>query len=285
MSIHYVTLDIKPEASPPTVGTWAIWDDDTAAGAGFSADGSVNEDPDGQYNPIGRATLDLSHALSQKLGKQFSQSDSYRVRYLSVGLRNVDDMVDNESAMAIGGKFYWFAPTHHRLEAMKIARMIEKHDETDEVDVDGYFLPLDPRYKGLRFNYSADNQVALATPESVGLSPGFWNLTALFQAYSEGIQGGTPNVSNALWEHRCALTSEAIAFEAAWSNNAMHPLTGLKDFNDVETNDFQMVLPGRGFECLAGLLRMSLTHSNTNITGLVDDDFSVVVTVGVEVNE
>ena len=115
---------------------------------------SVNEDNDGEipgstgYDWV----VDISHLLSEQLGKQMPMMATYRVKGMHLSLRNVNDVADNDASLAIGGIVNWYSPTKHRIDALQHARTYKRH-----AAIDGGTSTSDPfgawsddkKYKGL----------------------------------------------------------------------------------------------------------------------------------------
>ena len=76
-----------------------------------------------------RIVIDLSEALGYRLGKQIPQTANFRVNYLSISLRNVDDGSDNDGPQYFAGDFEWYTPTKHRVDAVQAWRQLEKRLE------------------------------------------------------------------------------------------------------------------------------------------------------------
>lgn len=252
------------------VSDWFQW----IAGDGTGAGADIDADNDGEMADT-RALVDLSQALSQRLGRQMSMMSVYKVNYLRIELENVDDLNDNEDGVAFGGKVNFWSPTKHRMNAMKLARSAEKHAEKSEVDADSFYLSTDHDYSGIRFNWDADGQVHYATSEAYsGLAGTEWDLKELFDVYDGMVEPGVVQ-SNALWSNdgRTGFP-ENIGFGTSYWNNvggAYQPQTTAFEWNGGNQH----------IEVLGGLLEVDVIHSSTDPPGAVDDDYRVRITVGI----
>ena len=118
---------------------------------GFT-NGHLTSDADGVYTVPHRAIVDLSQALSQRLGRQMSMMSTYKVDYINIQMVNVDNVNDNDSGLVLSGKIHHWSPTDHRIDAMKLARAIEIHQEKSAIDADSYLLSTERDYKGMRLS-------------------------------------------------------------------------------------------------------------------------------------
>lgn len=262
MSTHYVTRQVSPLSSD-----WVSWID---------GGNSLSIDNDG-IMPHTRIIIDLSHAMSRVLGRQMSMMSTYKLEYISINLVNVDDIDDNDSGAEFSGSIQWYTPTAHRINAMQLARAIEKHNETDIVDGDSWLLSNDKDYSGIRFNWDTDNQVAHATPEAiVGLSGSQWDIQELFANYA--IMEGPPTQSNALWLGRHGRT-DGMKFTTAYQNN-MIDTDGINSTVYSPRSD-QWTAENINAEVLSGLMVINVDNSNTTDPQTVDDDYHVEITIGV----
>lgn len=238
------------------------------------ADGGGGEFSDGDYELL----VDLSHALSQRLGRQMSMMSVYRVNYIRIELLNNLDSNDNDDGLTIGGKIEFWEPSKHRVDAMQTARSVEKHVETGSVDADSFLLSDEVDYKGMRFNWDADDQVVYATAEGIsGLTGTQWDLEELFDVYNNLFDAGTQ--TNRLWANGRTGYPSQMQFACSYNNMgtaAGGPIpTGSQAF---EWNGGQ-----NHISVLGGLLHLQLQSSSTDSPfTLIDDDYKIAITVGVE---
>ena len=255
----------------------------------------ITEDNDGVFvSSYARGTIDLTRVLSRALGRQLSQMAVYRVNYISVQLRNVDDAVDNNNAAFFGGNLRFYGATKHRIDALQLARAYAR-SRVDGTFGDDPFAKFtdDKDYKGLRFNWSEDDQIQGANLDNSSMSGNEFAMTKIFSAYDSMI-GGTPSANGydtgdtqgaALWESRTAHNvTNGIQWVTSLSNRVTNSAAGIIDYgtDKPESMPFVWSAPsGQSIDVLGGLLRVELTHGNTDTFGTAEDEFELLVTVGV----
>lgn len=246
------------------------------------ADADIHIDNDGEMGNT-QILVDLSHALSVRLGKQMSQMSVYRVSHIGIRLVNQNDDDDNDSAAAFGGRIHWYTPTKHRMDAMKIARTLERKSESIEIDADSFLLTTESDYTGMRFDWDSGSfagHTRHATSETFSaLSGSFWDLDELFELYGSMIEEVGGNKANYLWyEGRCGGT-DALGWSASYRNSS----DDSESMYDPESSPFSMTFP-TPIEVLSGMLTIDVIDSSTDTPfGFgSDDDYLVEVTVGIE---
>lgn len=264
-------------AGSPTSTRWCKWieNDDAAS----PDDETIDADADGFYTQSNKILVDLTDALSSRLGRQMSMMSTYRVSSITVQLLNQDAGInDNESGLSVSGAIEWWSPTKHRIDAMQMARQLEIASESTVIDADSFLLSTDRDYSGIRFNWDADGQVNYPTGESFNALVGAeWDLHELFGIYNNTLP---PNsASNALWgSGRTGYVSD-MGFTCSYVNNTDVDGTAVSGHNP-QSRPFQF---NGNIDVLAGLLAIDFTHSSTDSpVNTVDDDYLVQVTIGVE---
>ena len=164
----------------------------------------------GEPSEVPYAIVDLSHAASVALGRQMTQSATYRLRGFTVAFRNDDTGTNNESDTAYSGLLRWYANTDHFKEALSLAREVEQIAESSQVDGDGFLLSNEKDYSALRFGWSAQDDVAYQTAEGLeGLLVGQWTLQEVNVLYNimtapdetnALFNGRFPGLQNHLWD-------------------------------------------------------------------------------------
>jgi hypothetical protein len=257
----------------------------------------LTEDNDGVFaSSYAKGVIDLTHILSRALGKQLSQMATYRVSHLSIQLRNVDDAADNDSAATFGGNIRWYPPTRHRIDALQLARLYNRSYHSGLMSSDPYAeFSSDKTYKGLRFNWDADGQIEEASDDHTStLSGTGFSMGQIFNAYNNMISGtptgegyNSTGQGQALWEKRCG---DPITNGLQWVTSFKNRMVtnGGAVFNDYEMFDpvsrtWTWTAPqGQSVPVLGGLLLLNLTHGNTDAPNVVEDEYELLVTVGVE---
>lgn len=253
--------------------------------AGFhftESDEAIDVDDDGEYSsPAPHGIIDLSHALSKSLGRQMPQYANYRIGYIEIGLRNKDDANDNSGAGCFGGTIKFHEPTSHKIDALQLARAVEKANEMDSVDIDSLLLSTDRSYRGMRLNFDGDSQIADRTPMGISGLSGQWDMEEILAVYGNMLTKAA-DYSNALWNRRTGSVAQ-IGWAASITNRVND--SGLLETDgayDPRAANWRLDLPsGTHLDVLNGLLKLTIAWSSTNDLQVVDDDYEVQVTFGV----
>jgi hypothetical protein len=256
---------------------------------------TITEDNDGVFaTGYASGTIDLTRVLSRALGRQLSQMATYRINYISVQLRNVDDTVDNNNSAFFGGNLRYYNPTKHRVDALQLARAYARA-RVDGAFADDPFAKFtdDKDYKGLRYNWSGDDNIEGANLDNSSMAGDEFAMTKIFSAYDSMI-GGTPSAMGydtgdtqgaALWESR---TAHAVTNGMQWVTSLSNRVTSsallINDYGTdmPQSDDWQWYAPnGNAIDVLGGLLKVDLTHGNTDTFGTTEDEFELLITIGV----
>lgn len=254
----------------------------------YQGNNLLTVDPDGLMSSPRKVRIDLSQALSQRLGRQMSMMSTYKVNYIRIELLNVDNLNDNDAGALFAGKLHYWSPSKHRINAMQLARQVEQ--KQGEGNVGDLFGPLDNTvtYKGMRFNWDSDSQVQFATTESFStLSGSEWDLDELFNVYELSKNVGPTTYTNALWDSgRCGYPEQmGVAFSMTNMISTERQIFGdgaSFDIYDPKSNAYEIHLTDP-IEVLSGLLNLEITHSSIENGDLttIDDEFQLQITVGV----
>tara|TARA_B110000444_G_C18744023_1_gene549374 strand:+ start:127 stop:909 length:783 start_codon:yes stop_codon:yes gene_type:complete len=232
--------------------------------------GDIDIDNDGVMNPAPGFLIDLSNATSMIEGRQASMMAGYKIHSVTIGLRPVDDIGDNQESAFFAGRIGWYPTTDHAKTMLKLARSVEKATEATEIDSDSLFLSTEKDYSGLRFGWNGDNQVRFQTSESVsGYGNTQWDLQNLCDVYN---QQTDPCKQNALFNGRAPAiqTAQWIASLASGIGAGDSPPYG----GAVADHTLNL-----GVEALGGLIYGQVEYSSGDEAGSNDDDYYVVVTV------
>jgi len=246
----------------------------------------ITEDNDGRFTAsYFNGLVDLTHIMSKLTGKQLSQMSNYRIAHIAIGLRNVDDTADNDNTMAIGGDIIWYEPQAHMIDMLQSLRTyLRLHG--NETSPDAIWETADKNYKGLRFGW--DSNTMVEEPSTDGSAAGFSsNLVNLDQAigYYNMAIGGTPQLEGydtagrgmALWTGRVPTYTSKMPFDCSYSNpnNANGELAVAYPFK------WSAAYPAQEITALGGLLAINLTHGNTDAAGFVEDEYELIVSMGI----
>lgn len=246
----------------------------------------ISPDADGVYPSPPVILCDLSHMLSRSLGKQMSMTSTYRVTGIKIGVKNVDDIDDNDRGIALAGYIYYHTPTKHKVDAIQASRKIEKASEEDQIDGDSLYINQYDRYSGFRFNWNEDDQVKY--PTNAGDVDGWnvltateeWNLDDMLILYDNTIAPEQAPV-RALWIRKTGGPS-LMRWGLSW-NNAMNEAGGTL-IENPGVDDFEYVAEaGRHIDVMGGLLAVEVQVSNSlPTTELSPDHYDIQVEMTVE---
>jgi len=230
-------------------------------------DSDIDADNDGVVEPVHEFQLDLSRIAARAIGYQASMMAGYKLHSVKVGIRPVDDNVDNDASTQFAGLIDMYPATEHAQKALSLARKVEKADEASQVDADSLFLRTSDRYTGFRYGWSAsdDDGPYAKTGNSIAGMAEQWYLNEIFDAYEFMTD---ENKERALFGGR-APEQMSISWSAGWNTLASGYNQGINNF-DSETKCNLMVLP---------LLRGQVKYSSSDETGAVDDDYRLWVEV------
>ena len=278
----------------------------------------VTEDNAGVHNSTYYTGLiDLSEVLSRQLGRQMSQTAIYRVSSLRVSLRNNASGDNNDNAGFQQGSFQWYSPTKHRIDAIQALRKVDRQINSFNNSTAGvnYGLPFQSAttgkvYKGLRFGFdespdAGDFVTSASNNELTSIfNGGHYYLTEVFDHYNLAM-GGTPAAEgydtaddeqgSALWATRTAhdVHGRDSVFWSATLWNQTPRMQGVvynpssdddehKAFTPM-VKDWEWDIGGdRHVEVIGGLLNFNVEFSNTDTAGIIEDEYSIRVSVGVD---
>jgi hypothetical protein len=263
----------------------------------------ITEDNDGRFSAgYFNGHIDIAHILSRTLGRQMSQTATYRVNYLSVQLRNIDDAVDNSQAIMVGGNLRHFTPTSHRINAIQEVRqwMRERASSTASTSDPFADMTTDKNYKGLRYtwNSESDGQIESATSDLTGsvIAGNKLNMIGMFNRYNSATGGlpsdegyDTSGEGQALWEGRASVVANSIQFATSlWNRIESDGFAGNippeDDFflHQPQSDVWEWTAPaGHSIDVLGGIIRCDLTHGNVDSPGVLEDEYELLITVGV----
>jgi hypothetical protein len=244
----------------------AYWLQESAGG-----DGHIDADNDSVFSPKLEFVIDLSEATASILGHQASQMAAYRIHSITVGVRPVDDLNDNDESAFFAGRWLMYPHTKHGEEMLKLARSVERASEASEIDGDSLFLSTTNSYKSFRYNWSNPNQIVHATSEAIqGVMAGEWDLETIRQVYAlreakHKDRSLTDTSAPYLMSHGwvCALASGVGAGDSP-------PFGGA-------TADHTLDL--KAMDILGGFIKGEIQYSSGDEEGTIDDDYEVHVSV------
>ena len=286
-SIFQLTTEISNE-SDPSSGLGAIWRLNNAV----DSTGAVSPDVDGFLPTAPTAIIDISDLMSQVVGRQCPMTANYRVKGISVSLRNVDDSDDNDRGAVFQGLIGYRHPTQHIIDGLQMAREVSKKSKSDNIGTDGYLLSTDKSYSGFRFNLATNNEVRFATnmsdvqgwAQSAASGLSYANMNDCLDLWSRHSE--TPNLyTNKLWSKRAFPKYSLMNFSCGLRNaNFVSFSTPNAETESVWVSDYKWQAPeGHAIDGCGGLMFLQLTHSNSLPTGdAIPDEYRFVINLEVE---
>ena len=208
----------------------------------------------GEPASVPYAIIDLSAVASYQLGRQVPQSAKFILRGITVSYRPQDDTIvtaENEDEGFFAGKLKWYADTEHGRKALGLARAVERHVESGQLDADSFLLSTERDYSALRAGWSQAGDIAYPTL-TPDIAAGAWTLGSLEVLYNSMTE---PAENNALFNGRFP-GRQAVGWCATWSSGR-----GSNNHAEVNNNpDFHK--EGLYHEVLAGLLSCTVEHSS-----------------------
>ena len=272
-------------------------------GMDTSALDMVTEDNDGEI-PAGdnhQWIIDISHLMSEQLGKQLSMMATYRVKGIHFSLRNVNNTVDNDASLAYGGTIGWYSPTKHRIDALQHARDFKRKAGmalNADNDNDPFApWPNDRKYRGLRFNWSSDtDSVSAATDDDTTMLAGTeFSMYEIFDHYNQAI-GGSPSEEgydsagsegDAIWATRIGLNQlDSMYWNTAYTNRMYQNTETLSLTNDAiyapSFQTFDWHSDSNHLSVLGGLMKVTGIHTSTDMSGFTEDEYYIQATIQIE---
>lgn len=258
---------------------WARWIDTGTTGT-VTSGGAVSPAVGGEYSSKPHATIDLSAALSNMLGRQVTQGQTFRISYIGVSIENDDAGDNNDECMAATGRFRWYSPQSHRVDAYQAYRKAWRiHTRGGSSSNSQLFTQTDAtqgEYKALRCGIAADTteQVPFASVDPFSdISGTYPNLYYIFKAHDTANGGDGADYTNKLWLDGRTGHPQGISWTAANINTG-----GNGDKGD-----------NRGFhqdnldiEAMCGLLHFVIDSTQSDDAFSFDDEYHFRVTIGVD---
>ena len=244
----------------------------------------LDQDADGVIEPTKSVICDLSEMLSYRLGKQIPMTANFRINYLKVSLRNVNDGNDNDGPNYFAGDWEWYTPTAHRIDAVQAWRGLERRLEEDEVDIGLMQGKVDDEYKGFRFGWNHSNTIKHATPGAPAELPNGYALTQMLSVYNDALDNdGAPTRGRSLWDRKVGRSSH-LGWSAVCENGFFQDVPGPvnENYDTAFIRDGEWTAPhGHAIEVLGGLLVLNITHSSVDNVQNIDDNFHLQIDIGV----
>ena len=237
------------------------------------SDNDIDADNDSVMNPAPNYLIDLSKVASNALGQQCPLMATYRLHSIKVGIRPVDDAVDNDEATHFAGRHYYRLMTDHMKTALQLARRTEKEWEGMAMGSEGLFLSDEKSYTGFRFNWydGADHEVVEHTTLA-GMAPFYgapWSLNTICNVYDYMT---APDEENALFNGRAPGVA-SLLWNCGWTAAPFNHSTGSGGLTHVGDDIRECHLD------IVPLIAGSINYSSGNEPGTVDDDYLFFIEV------
>ena len=258
---------------------WARWIDTGTTGT-VTSDGAVSPAVGGEYTSKPHAAIDLSAALSNMLGRQVTQGQTFRISYLGVSIENDDAGDNNDECLAATGRFRWYSPQSHRVDAYQAYRKAWRiNNKGGSETTSTLFSNTDASqgtYKALRCGIAADSteQVPFASidpfSDITGSHP---NLYYIFKAHDTANMGDGADYTNKLWMDGRTGHPQGISWTASNINTGGNGDKG--DNRGYQSGALDI-------EAMCGLLHFVLDTTQSDDAFSFDDEYHLRVTIGVE---
>jgi len=253
----------------------------------------ITEDNDGRFTSgYANGLIDLTEALSKATGRQLSQMASFRVSYLSIGLRNVNDTLDNDNGLIVGGDIKWYAPHKKTINMLQELRGYLKDHYAMLNPRKALWESADKNYMGMRFGWdsntkphgvSTDGGSNAFTSNGLNMAEAIirYNLATGGSALSEGYDIDN-NFGRALWDFRTPEMPQKMTFTSSFQNS----IKGDSDKGETPSGSkefiYQAQYPSQAIKVVGGLLAIDLTHCNTDTSGIFEDEYEIIVNIGID---
>ena len=258
---------------------WCRWVDTGTTGT-VTADGAVSPATGGEYTNKPHAVIDLSAALSHMLGRQMMQNQTYRINYLAVEVENDDAGDNNDESISITGRFRWYSPSAHRIDAYQTYRKAWRINSGGGSEgTSRLFAATDStqgEYKALRVGICDDSteQVPYQTVDPfTDISGSFPNLYHIFDSYDNALAQNGDEMTNRLWRDGRTGHPQAVSF-SAYNKNA--------GSNGVGSENIGFQMGGYDIDAMCGLLHFVIDTTQSDDLFSFDDEYHIRITVGVE---
>lgn len=252
----------------------------------------ITEDNDGRFtDSYCNGLIDLTKIMSKHTGRQLSQMANYRIGFVELCLRNVNDAADNDNTMHVGGYLEYYQPHKKMIDCLQLLRQYMREDFSENSETKAIWESSDKNYRGLRFGWDANTLVAAVQTDgsSNAFSSNNLNLHEALSRYNSAT-GGFPAAEGydddsgqgtALWDFRTPITKNRLSFNIAYTNpdrdsDAYNTPASYQDWQ------YQSMYPAQVLKICGGLMALNLKHGNTDAAGFIEDEYEIVVTVGVE---
>lgn len=258
---------------------WCRWVDTGTTGT-ITGDGAISPAVGGEYTNKPHAVIDLSAALSHMLGRQMMQNQNFRINYLGVHIENDDAGDNNDESFAATGRFRWYSPSAHRIDAYQTYRKAWRiNSGGGSTGTSRLFSATDStqgEYKALRVGICDDSteQVPFQTIDPfTDVSGTFPNLYHIFDSYDNALAQNGDEMTNKLWLDGRTGHPQAIVWSSENKNAGSAGAGGVN-------RGFER--PDLDIDAMCGLLHFVVDSTQSDDAFSFDDEYHIRITVGVE---
>lgn len=272
------TISIGGDAFPGTGPNWARWVD--GGTAGVTSEGAISPATGGEYGDKPGAVIDLSAAISMVTGRQVTQNQTFRVSHLSVVIENDDGGTNNEECLVATGRFRFYSPQDHRINAYQAYREIWRDHYRGGTTTSMAFGTSGSggAYKALRVGLSEDfanEQVPFGSIDPFtdvgGTNP---NLAAMFDAYDAANANAGSEYSNRLWLDGRTGHPESVLW-AGYNRNS----SGSGDEGMIGSFHHDYSSP---LKVMCGLMHFTVDTTQSDDAFSFDDEYHIRIGIGVD---
>lgn len=273
------TQTIPGDAFPGTGPRWARWVDQGTL-TNLTSDGALSPATGGEYSDKPGAVIDLSAAISMVVGRQVTQNQTFRISHLSVMIENDDAGTNNHEAMVATGRFRFYSPSAHRVNAYQAYREVwRRYYRGGSSTSMAFSTPgTGGEYKALRVGISSDftgEQVPYASNDPfTDITGTHANLRPIFNAYDAANGGDGSEMQNRLWLDGRTGHPEAVQW-SAYNRNA----SGSGD--EAMIGSFHHNFPNP-LEVMCGLLHFTVDSTQSDDAFSFDDEYHIRIGIGID---
>ena len=235
----------------------------------------IDIDNDGVLIPRHVACVDLSGLGSYVNGRQLPMTANYRVTGIRIALLNQDDAVDNDNRSNFTGLVRYMKPTKHSVDAMQAHRKLHSMIADQEAfTANSQFMPSDDRYRGFRFGFYRQDDVQYPSELTIGSTQHGLSIEECMDRYNNTLDDDADKPRALFWRRTGTVS------DISWS--ATNGNSNASNASAVDNIIWEYKCPsGYHLDVLGGLLGVMVTHSSTDQSGTVDDDYQLRIDVDV----
>lgn len=273
------TITLTGDAFPGTAPRWARWTDTGTSGT-ITTGGVISPASGGEYNDKPSAVIDLSSAVSMVTGRQVTQNQTFRISHLSVVIENDDFGDDNHECLVATGRFRYYSPQDHRINAYQTYREVWKNHYRGGTTTSMAFSAAGTQgdYKALRLGIGEDYNLEQVPFQSndpfTDVDGSFSNMSEIFKAYDNANGTLGEEFGNRLWLDGRTGHPEALCWSAFNRNSGSSGDEGM-------INSFHMNFDNP-LKVMCGLLHFTVDTTQADDSFSFDDEYHIRIGIGID---